>query len=306
MSDIGDLRRNMKALNRKILEQLIAGSAEPVLVAQVDSPDWPVVLCNPAFEKATGEMDVFKKPFAEVVESILGRDIALEVSEVVRAGRETVIPVELDKQECLLTLLPLRAADGASTGYFAAYWRRAAGSVLSTGGEIQAALLKAKKRIRDMSREDPITGLLNAGAFKEVLLHDWSVAAREKTCLALLSFKLEDFDEYLTVFGRHAADSCQRRVAQAIRRCLRRASDIAARICGEHGDKIIVLSHTSGEGGVIEFAGKIASSVRELGLHHPKSSVSRFVTVSYQTMVKEAGNNEVNAGEFLDDLLRLE
>ena len=48
----------MKALQRKILEQLIAGSAEPVVVAQINSADWPVVLCNPAFVGIAGEAEI--------------------------------------------------------------------------------------------------------------------------------------------------------------------------------------------------------------------------------------------------------
>ena len=35
--------------DRDVLEQLIEGSAEPIVVARIDHPDWPVVLCNSAF-----------------------------------------------------------------------------------------------------------------------------------------------------------------------------------------------------------------------------------------------------------------
>ena len=46
-----------------------------------------------------------------------------------------------------------------------------------------------------------------------------------------------------------------------------------------------------------------ATAVRELGLHHPHSKKSRFVTVSYQTVVMEAGAKGVNADEFLEQVL---
>lgn len=291
----------MKALQRKILEQLIAGSAEPVVVAQINSPDWPVVLCNPAFAGITGAEDVLKKPFADVVEKLVGRDLALEISETIRAGDETTMPVEVSDREYLLVLRPLDSEAKGNPKFYAGYLRAAAGA---TGDvEVQQALLKAKRRIRDLSRDDPLTGLLNATAFRDVLDHDWAVAKRERSSLALVSFTLDDFDKYLEVFGRHAADSCQRRVAQAIRRCLKRASDVAARINCEQGDKLIVLSHSSDEAGVREFASRIAASVRELGLHHPRSKAERFVTVSYQTVVKDAGADETNAAEFLDSVL---
>jgi diguanylate cyclase (GGDEF)-like protein len=291
----------MKALQRKILEQLIAGSAEPVVVAQINSTDWPVVLCNPAFAGIAGAEEILKKPFADVVEQLVGRDLALEISETIRAGHETTIPVEVSDREYLLVLRPLDSEAKGNPKFYAGYLRAAAGA---TGDvDVQEALLKAKRRIRDLSRDDPLTGLLNARAFRDVLDHDWAVAKRERSSLALVSLTLDDFDKYLEVFGRHAADSCQRRVAQAIRRCLKRASDVAARINCEQGDKLIVLSHSSDEAGVREFASRIATSVRELGLHHPRSKAERFVTVSYQTVVKEAGADETNAADFLDSVL---
>jgi len=102
------------------------------------------------------------------------------------------------------------------------------------------------------------------------------------------------------VFGRHAADSCLRRVGQAIRRCLRRASDVVGRL---DGAELIVLSHASDEDGVTEFATRISTAVRELGLHHPRSTASKFVTVSFCIGVGNATENKCTAKEFIDDLL---
>jgi diguanylate cyclase (GGDEF)-like protein len=291
----------MKTLRRRTLEQLVAGSAEPIMVACVDSPDWPVILSNPAFEAIAGNDSTSGRPFADVVEQMVGRELALEISETVRAGQETSIPVELSSREYLLVLKPLAEGQRKDIRFYAAYWRGGAGfSAAAADGEMHQALLNAKRRIRDLSRDDPVTNLLNAGAFRDVLTHDWAVAAREKSTLALVSFSLDDFDAYLEVFGRHASDSCLRRVAQAIRRCLRRASDVAARVDDE---VLVVLSHASDEGGVNEFAEKIASSVRELGLHHPRSSVSKFVTVSFRTCVLHAGPDSGTADEFLEKVL---
>jgi diguanylate cyclase (GGDEF)-like protein len=145
-------------------------------------------------------------------------------------------------------------------------------------------LLKAKHRIRHLFRENPVTGLLIEESFREVLAHDWSIAAREKASLALISFSLNDFPEYLEVSGRHAADSCLRRVAQAVRDCLRRVSDAAARVGVDNNTCIVVLSHFPSEVGVANFAARISVAVRELGLHHPRSRESKFVTVSYKKM----------------------
>ncbi|MGI9263188.1 MAG: diguanylate cyclase domain-containing protein [Woeseiaceae bacterium] len=288
--------------DREVLEQLIESSAEPVFIARIDHPDWPVVLSNAAFGAISDYLPVRDKPLADVVENLVGRELALEISETVRGGHETTIAVELGSREYLLVLKPLASTNGEAQ-FYAVYWRGTAGGTLAVDTEIQQALLKAKRRIRDLTRDDPVTGLLNAATFNEVLTHDWAVAAREKSSLALVAFTLDDFPAYLEVFGKHASDSCLRRVAQATRRCLRRASDVAARLETEDGDFLVVLSHSSNESGVNDFAARISAAVRELGLHHPRSRQAKFVTVSYRTRVQAAGEDDTTAEDFLDQVL---
>ena len=293
----------MTRLRRDILVQLLDISAEPLMVVWVNHPDWPVAYCNGACESIAGT-DVLGNPFADVVENLLGRELALEISETLRSGHETSIPTEHGGREYLLFLKPLKTPGDEVTTHYGAYWRDS--SALSAGGksDMQQALLKAKRRIRDLTRDDPVTGLLNARAFRDVLARDWAVAAREKTSLALVAFTLDDFSAYLDVFGRHAADSCLRRVAQAIRRCLRRASDVAARVESADSDRLVVLAHSSNEEAVTEFAGRISEAVRELGLHHPRSSRERFVTVSFKTRVIVVGEDRTTAAKFLDSVLK--
>lgn len=292
----------VKPLQRDILEQVIDASAEPVLVARVDRPDWPVVLASSAFGALSGDKPALDRPLADVVEQMIGRELALEVSETVRACQDNTIPVELKKRDYLLVLKPLSTGNESPEKYYALYWRSIAAAA-TADTEMQQALIKARRRVRDLSRDDPVTGLLTGAAFREVLAHDWAVAAREQSCLALASFTLDDFDAYVEVFGRHASDSCLRRVAQAIRRCLRRASDVASRITVGESDLLVVLSHASSEGGVQEFADRIGAAVRELGIHHPRSKVSRFVTVTARTALADPHQDATTAEKFLQQVL---
>ena len=287
----------MKGINRKILEQVIAASAEPLLIVRVDHPDWPVALANSAYESIGGK-DVRNKPFADVIEQLVGRDLALEISEAIRSNDETSVPIELGGREYLLALRPLMLASEKVPRFYAAYWRAGLGAVAGT--EMHHELLKAKRRIRDLSRDDPVTGLLNARAFREVLAHDWAVAGREKRALAVVVFRLDEISAYTDVFGQHATDSCMRQVGRAIRRCLRRASDVIGRL---DSNELVVLSHASDEAGVREFARRISSSVRELGLHHPRSSVSKFVTVRFEVGMSTDASDGASAREYLDSLV---
>ena len=69
------------------------------------------------------------------------------------------------------------------------------------------------------------------------------------------------------------------------------------------GSRFVVLSHASDEDGVRDFAARISTAVRELGLHHPRSTSAKFVTVSYEVAVAEASGETLGAADFLDRLL---
>lgn len=295
----------MSGPGAEVLEALLGASAEPLLVADLNRPDWPVVFSNPAFRDLAGETPVPGRPLADVVEQLLGRELAVEVSETVRASRPTSIPLQWRKRELLLVVQPIATGNEASPGFCALFWRPGApASGSPAGAELHQALMRARRRIRDLSRDDPVTGLLNETAFREVLAHDWAVAFREGAGLALVSFAFDEYAAYLAVFGRHATDSCLRRVAQAVKRHLRRASDVAARVSRDDGEHLLVLSHASDKAGVDEFATRIANAVRELGLHHPHSRTARFVTVSWRTILLQADGAVAESGErYLDRLL---
>ena len=285
------------SIHQHILEQVITATAEPLVIVRIDHPDWPVALANTSFNAIQGN-SCEQQPFADVIEQLVGREMALEISEAIRSKQEISLPVEQAGKEYLLALKPLSLADEDDARYYVVYWRGIGGNAVMAGSETHHALLKAKRTIRDLSRDDPVTGLLNGRAFREILEHDWAVASRERRTLSVVIFTLDDFASYIDVFGRHAADSCLRRVGRAIRRCLRRASDVVGRLDGEH---FAVLSHASDEHSVREFAQHISKAVRELGLHHPRSAKARFVTVSYEAGVGPDGESTFD--EFLEDLL---
>lgn len=287
----------MTDIHHDVLQAVIAESAEPILIVRTDQMDWPVALANPAFASISKE-EAVGRAFAELIGLLVSRAFALDVSEAVRSHRMTGVPVEVAGREYLLAVRPIDAGDDGR--YVALFWRDSTGRAAIDPAETQAALQTAKRRIRNLRREDPLTGLLNERTFREILAHDWAVAAREQATLALVVFTLDEFDAYLEVFGRHAADSCLRRVGQTVQRFLKRASDVVARV---DDSKIAVLSHASDESGVAVFAERIATAVRELGIHHPRSRQGRFVTVTYRVGAMSIATGAPLAGEFLDELL---
>ena len=295
----------MAEIPNDTLLELIAASSEPVLLIRVDSPDWPIELANPAFQALSEGVEPLNKPFPDVIQPMIGKEMTREASAALRTLEAATIPVDVSSREFLLTLLPIRQADGSPAAYCAAYLRTAGRQVAVSGdGKTVSAFAAATRRVRDLSGEDSVTGLMNERAFREILAHDWAVAAREGALLGLTTFRFDDYDAYAGVFGRHGAESSQRRVAQIIRRSLRRASDVAGRTAGEEGGVILVLSHGSEQASLEAFAEKIAAAVHELGLHHPRSRYDRFVTTSWHAACFDPRSQSGSSEAALDRLLR--
>ena len=129
----------MKKLRRHVLLQLVDASSEPVMVVRINHPDWPVLFCNAACEVIAGH-DVLGEPFADVVEQMVGRELALEISETIRGGQETSIAIELGSREYLLVLKPLSDEAGGPTTQYAAFWRDSASFAAGAKGDMQQAL----------------------------------------------------------------------------------------------------------------------------------------------------------------------
>ncbi len=257
-------------------------SSEPLAVIRIDQPGWPITYANPAFSRLlkNGQRD-----FEVVLDELLERGAAITVSEALRSRSEARLPVQAGGQSWMLELSLLSGHDG-----FCAV-------VLHRDNVHQ---MRTRRRPADSSREDPVTGLLTEQVFREVVQHDWAVAKRERTRLALLLFRIEEFPDYAATFGAKSANTCLKRVGQAIRRCLRRASDLVAR-AGD--DAFVVLAHAPDTPAIEAFAEGIAASVVELKMHHPRSSVGRFVTVAVRVEVVEPADDERDVDALVDELL---
>lgn len=265
----------MDGLNFDILRDALADSGEPVMLVRLDAADWPVTFTNRAFDLG-GSAQTVGEPLGAVLDDLFGREMASSVADSIRQGAEASFPVQFAGREQLLVLKMLGNGNQKACGL---YFRGGAAPVSKSTAESQHALLKAKRKIKDLSREDSATGLLNEAAFRDIVSHDWAVASREQSSLSILEFQVDDLDSYLRTFGRHAGNACLRRVGKTLKRSLRRASDLIA----HPGDgRFLILSHATSDTGVSDFAEELAADIRNLGIHHPKSSKSKFVTVWHE------------------------
>ena len=276
------------SLTPELLQRLVQMSPDGIAICEKGTDGWPVVFVNEAFEKLTG----YKS------KELQGRDLRLlQAEDREQETRQRIRQAMSEGATCRvlmrnyridgtrfwneMTLVPIRNAKGDITHY-AGFHRDASermrldnratmprenGSPASAGGG--AAF--------NVARDDRLTGLHNRVYFEELLKRDWAIAQRDNRRLALLMFDIDALGAYNDTFGRTAGDSCVKRIGRTIAGCLRRSSDLMARW---EGGTIITLVQGMTVEQALPFADAVRDRVREQRIHHPRSPVERYVTVS--------------------------
>ncbi len=134
----------------------------------------------------------------------------------------------------------------------------------------------ANKKLAELSVHDSLTGLFNRRHFDEALQHEWDRSGHALQPLALLMIDIDDFKKYNDLYGHQAGDSCLQQVANVIKDCAKRASDIAARYGGE---EFCVIAAYTGQAKARQLAEEIRMGVENLSLQH-EGSFNGVVTIS--------------------------
>ena len=121
------------------------------------------------------------------------------------------------------------------------------------------ALLVARlvDRLRRLSLEDPLTGLLNRRAFDAELQREWQRALRGRGAFALLALDLDHFKRVNDAHGHAGGDHVLREVASRLRTTLR-VTDVAARTGGE---EFVVIVPGADEPAACALAERLRTSI---------------------------------------------
>lgn len=146
---------------------------------------------------------------------------------------------------------------------------------------LSAELMRFNLDLSQVSRMDPMTGLLNRAAFESCLAqeHALSNSAREvgrTRPYSVIMLDVDHFKAFNDAHGHPAGDRCLIDVAKAVQATVRR-SDFVGRYGGE---EIIILCPGLLTQNAADLAERIRSAVRDLHIAHPQSSVAPMVTVS--------------------------
>lgn len=272
----------MSSLDPNLLKTLVEAAPEGVVVCEARSGDWPVTFVNPAMEQLTGYS----------ADAMVGRNLRFlqaddkdqEGVAVIRAALRDGVPCRTTLRNYRrdgtmfwneLSIAPLRSPDGQIT-HFAGFHREGGAARLESRPENKDPVMNTQAMMAYL-RDDKLTGLLRRPYFEDLIKRDWGLAQRESRRLSFLVFDLDHFSHYRDVFGRQGAEQSFRRIARVIGGCFRRASDL----CGRYDeDQIAALTTGLDLTQAAKLADAVLGRVRDLAIHHPRSSVLRYITAS--------------------------
>jgi diguanylate cyclase (GGDEF)-like protein/PAS domain S-box-containing protein len=263
--------------------RMLDTSPEGVVLVDAQHADHPVVYSNAAFESLTGYSS----------KELLGRNLRLlQGDDREQDGRHRLREALVRNESCRvlmrnyrkdgklfwneMTILPLMNAEGRVT-HFAGHHRDAGERLRMDPRVPRDSLSGAHQPTSIAVRDDRLTGLYTLPYLEELLKRDWAMAQRERRSIAIFAIDIDSLDLYNTTFGRAAGDSTIRRVAHVVSACLRRASDVTARI---EGGSLIAFAPGLSQEQALRVAQMMTERVRDMRIHHPRSSVLRYVSVS--------------------------
>ena len=272
-------------LSKRLLEQALDLSPDGILILEAGADACPVVYASPAVGRLTGF------PIADLVgndaDFLLGSDADEEQVARIRTAMaeeqtltttvtctrkdNTTFPAEI-------TIAPAYSRSNRLQNYLVTLKDATPRRELEERVEGQRSqLVQARLEIADLVRRDRLTGISNRKFFEEVARRDWQIAQRDSKTVSFLLFDIDHFSSYNETFGHQAGNTCLKRVARCIDSSFRRASDLIGRFGGE---KFIVFVVGAEPGKLRNLAMSVCERVENLWIHHPKSAVSKYVTVS--------------------------
>jgi len=269
---------SLKKLNRHLLRQALDAVAAPALIIDAQHRDRQVVYANAALGDAIGlhPNEIIGRSADSLADNVF--DPASPEPWRPRSSRGAVElrPAPLYDQPGKASYWLLTAAASPSAPAMRPVGTSGTAPPMAGTGVFMATDVWARS-LRD-DRTDATTGIPGRNALLEVLMRDWSIARREQHRLSVIVFRVDALESYHNLFGRHATEALLRKVAHSIANSLQRAADYCARV---GHDRFAVLIGGAEEERVVAFAERIAQRVRDLALHHPRSQLARYVTVSW-------------------------
>lgn len=165
-------------------------------------------------------------------------------------------------------------------------------------GFLQARLVEIEKHLLDklsqemarLSQEDGLTTLANRRHFNELLSREWALAEREQKPISLIFVDVDHFKAYNDTYGHLEGDRALQAVGKALKRVVKRPTDLAARYGGE---EFVLLLPNTDEEGAMAVAGEVREAIDVLNIPHKASKAAKHLSVSIglSSIVPSIGQN---------------
>ena len=285
----------MTTFDLDLYRRLLEASPEGIVLIDALAEDYPVVYVNPGFEALTGyaASDLLGKNLRLLQGDDRDQDARNRLREALKAGESCRVLLRNYRKDGSLfwnemTIQPLKDAEGR-VAHFAGH-HRDAGDRLRIDPKLSRDSLSGAHQPTGIAvRDDRLTGLYTLPYLQELLKRDWAIAQREKRSIAVFAIDIDALDLYNATFGRGAGDSAIRRVAHCVSGCLRRSSDVTARI---DGGSLMAFAPGLSVEQALALGQVMAERVRELRIHHPRSAVLRYISISVGVCAAVPGGDE--------------
>ena len=152
--------------------------------------------------------------------------------------------------------------------------------------EVSSELAASNRRLEQLSQRDGLTGISNRRYFDVFFSQHLALASRQKTRLAVALCDVDSFKLYNDNYGHLAGDECLRKVATALARCCRRATDLVARYGGE--EFAVVMPDTDLEGAV-QLMNKVRTALTGMAIEHSHNlAATKIVSLSIGVTIFDA------------------
>lgn len=131
-------------------------------------------------------------------------------------------------------------------------------------------LKRVNKRFREMSREDPLTGLLNRRVMLEMAMSEWGRWQRYGTPFSIMIIDLDDFKSINDRYGHLTGDRVLKIIANTVVYSLR-GVDMIGRYGGE---EFVVILPETGIGGAITAGENLLKNIRQARLRTDDVNIS--------------------------------
>jgi len=147
--------------------------------------------------------------------------------------------------------------------------------------QLSAELMRFNMDLSEVSRLDPMTGLLNRAAFEACMTQEHAVAIAGATNntpapYSVIMIDVDHFKTYNDTLGHPAGDACLVQVSKALQATVRK-TDYVGRYGGE---EMIVLCPGMDRDDAHQLAERLRAAITDLHIKHPASPTADRVTVS--------------------------